>query len=103
MKKHSRGTGFCSAMAILLFVTHFPLRSSADPTCVATPPGLISWWRGEENANDSIGMNNGVLLGNVAFTNGMVGQGFLLNGDGAYIRIPHSPSLNFTSEITIEL
>src|SRR5437773_7138412 len=102
MKNHSRW--FSLGIAGLLYSSFFPTNCLADfPVCIAKPAGLVSWWRGEGDATDSMGTNNGVLLGNVAFTKGMVGQAFLLNGNGAYIRVPHSPSLNFTNELTIEL
>src|SRR5215468_10310391 len=74
----------------------------AATNCVTAPSGLVSWWRGEGNALDSAGTNNGTLVGNVTFAPGMVGQGFLLNGTNSYIRIPHSASLNFDSALTIE-
>ena len=44
------------------------------------PPNLVSWWRGETNANDETGSHNGWLGGGVSFTNGWSGQGFALNG-----------------------
>lgn len=30
-------------------------------TCVTPPPGLVSWWKGEGNADDSAGSNNGTI------------------------------------------
>ena len=64
------------------------------PACVPAPAGLVSWWRGEINANDSADSNNGVLEGSVAFVAGEVGQAFALNGINADVRVPASPSLN---------
>ena len=31
--------------------------------CVPDPAGLVSWWPGEDNANDIVSGNNGVLPG----------------------------------------
>ena len=64
--------------------------------------GLVSWWRGEGDVSDSAGTNNGVVIGDVEFVPGKVGLGFGFNGSG-YIRIPDSPSLHMSNELTIEL
>ncbi|MGD0743689.1 MAG: protease pro-enzyme activation domain-containing protein, partial [Verrucomicrobiota bacterium] len=56
--------------------------------CTPAPSGLIGWWPGEDNGNDIIGTNNGILE-NVTFTNGMVGQAFHLNGSNADVQIPY--------------
>ena len=63
---------------------------------------LVSWWRGEGDASDSAGTNNGVVVGNVEFVQGKAGLGFGFNGSG-YIRIPDSLSLHMSNELTIEL
>jgi hypothetical protein len=68
----------------------------APPTCVSPPSGLVGWWPGEGNANDNVGLNNG-LLENVAFANGKVGQAFYLNGSDADVKIPASSSLDVGS------
>lgn len=75
----------------------------ASPAEQSVPPGLVSWWRAEGDAKDSAGTNNGVLIGSATFGPGKIGRGFLLNGAGSYIRIPHSPSLNLSDEFTLEL
>ena len=71
-------------------------------SCAPPPSGLVGWWRGEGTAADSSGTNNGSLIGGVGFAPGMVGQGFLLNGFDSYIRVPNSPSLDFTNALTVE-
>src|SRR3954464_1900862 len=48
--------------------------------CAAAPPGLISWWRGENNATDVVGANQGTLLGGTTYVTGEVGQAFSFNG-----------------------
>ncbi|HLP76667.1 MAG TPA: LamG-like jellyroll fold domain-containing protein, partial [Candidatus Paceibacterota bacterium] len=74
------------------------------PTCVTAPSGLVSWWKAESNALDSVnGVNNGVLMGNAGFAPGKVGLGFSLDGNGSYIRVPHDASQTLTNELTIEL
>jgi hypothetical protein len=89
--------------------------------CVAAPPGLVSWWQAEGNANDTVGGNSGVLVNGVAFAPGRVGQAFSFP-DGvtttittpggqvitytttpdSYVEIADSPNLHFTNAMTIE-
>ena len=76
-------------------------------TLISTPPlaGLVSWWRAESNALDSVGTNNGFPTGGITYTNGEVGQAFVLNGSTSYVPVPASPSLDIGangSGITIE-
>ena len=73
------------------------------PSCDPAPSGLMDWWRGESNALDSAGTNNGTLVGGVSYVAGEVGQAFSFNGTSGYVSIPDSPSLDsFTRSITIE-
>ncbi|MGH7972481.1 MAG: LamG-like jellyroll fold domain-containing protein, partial [Limisphaerales bacterium] len=70
--------------------------------CTPAPAGLVSWWRGEGNADDAPGVNNGTLINGVTFAPGEVGQAFDFNGGAQYVQMPNSPSLNPTNAITIE-
>jgi uncharacterized repeat protein (TIGR03803 family) len=49
-------------------------------TCVASPSGLINWWKGENNGADSAGANNGTLLNGLTFAPGMVSRAFSFDG-----------------------
>jgi len=71
-------------------------------TCAPIPAGLVHWYRGENNALDSVGGNHGALSNGVAFTAGTVGRAFTLDGVDDVIVIPHSPSLNPTQALSIE-
>lgn len=75
--------------------------AAASP--IPAPPGLVAWWRGEEDAQDSAGDNHGALIGNVGFAPGMVGKAFQFNGTNGYVRIPKSLTLIFTNQVTLEL
>ena len=61
--------------------------------CVPPPTGLVSWWPGDENANDIVGQNNGTLRGGATFIAGEVGQSFSFNGVDGFVEIPDSPDL----------
>jgi len=75
-------------------------------TIISTPPlsGMVAWWKGEGNGNDSVGTNNGILQSGISFAPGEVNQAFLLNNTNAYMEVPASPSLNvgLSGGLTIE-
>ena len=76
--------------------------------CVTPPAGLVGWWRGEGNGNDSAGTNNAYALPNVSFTNGVVGQAFAFDPEnlpfGTYsgVRIADQPAYALTNSLSIE-
>jgi hypothetical protein len=74
----------------------------APGSCLPPPAGLVGWWAGESNANDSYGTNNGILVGGATFTNGEVGRAFSLNGTSQYVDVPDSPGLNPVNSVTLE-
>ncbi len=56
------------------------------------PAQIVSCWRGEGDALDSIGANHGLVRSNVSFIPAVVGRGFQLNG-GNLILVPEAASL----------
>ena len=57
--------------------------------------GLVSLWKAEGDALDDHGDNDGTLFGDAGFdANSQVGQGFLLDGSGDYVRVPHNTNLD---------
>jgi len=75
---------------------------SSAPTCTSAPSGLVGWWQGEGNANDSAGTNNGSVSGSGAtYATGEVGQGFRFDGTNGYVQIPDSDALK-PANVTIE-
>ena len=56
--------------------------------------GLVSWWRGESNADDSAGTNNGAAMGNTTYSAGKIGQAFDFDGSGDFVEIPDNDSLD---------
>ncbi|HOB98029.1 MAG TPA: PA14 domain-containing protein, partial [Verrucomicrobiota bacterium] len=47
---------------------------------VLPPPGLVSWWPAEGNAQDIVGGNPGLNLDGVTFAAGVVGEAFYFDG-----------------------
>ena len=64
-----------------------------ETTCSIPPSGLVSWWKGEGNAIDSFGTNNGTLENGATFASGKVGQAFSFNGNSS-VSVPNNASLN---------
>ncbi len=62
-------------------------------------PGLVGMWKGDGNANDSVGGDNGTAYG-VAYTAGVVNQAFQFNGINSLIVAHSTPALN-SSNFTI--
>ena len=63
---------------------------------------LIHEWQGNGNANDSIGTNNGSLVGDTTFTTGVSGQAFSFDGNGDYVTVPDDPSHYFSGSFTVD-
>jgi hypothetical protein len=70
--------------------------------CVPPPAGLVSWWSGEGNADDSVGLAGGTLYGGVTFAPGRVGRCFAFDGAGGVVNVPDLPALALTNSLTIE-
>lgn len=97
--------GFRS-FAVLTVLTVFcaadSLHSARADGGSLVPDGIVSWWKAEGNANDSIGTNNGQLGTNVTYVPGYVGEGFSFDGtDGSGVIVGNPTNLqlqNFTIE-----
>ena len=72
-------------------------------TIIANPAlsGMVAWWKGESNALDSVGVNNGSWIGTTSYANGEVGQAFSFDG-ASYVSVPDAPDLHFTNAMTVE-
>lgn len=78
------------------------IASFITTSCVPFPSGLVAWWRGDGNAQDETGVNNGTLIGNMTFGGGKVGDGFLGNSSTGLVQVPDSPSLALNHSMTLE-
>jgi hypothetical protein len=65
--------------------------------------GVVSWWHGEANFTDALGLNSGSNAGAATFAAGTVGQGFRLTGAASsFVMVPDANSLDFTNAVTLE-
>jgi uncharacterized repeat protein (TIGR03803 family) len=62
---------------------------------VVSYPGLVSWWRAEDNALDCMSANHGTPLGGVAYAAAKAGKGFTFDSDDDRITIAHNTNLDF--------
>ncbi len=71
------------------------------PPCVTPPPDLVSWWKGEGNALDQAGTNNGALAGDTTYGPARVGLGFVFDGSGDGVTVGSATNLQL-QDFTIE-
>ena len=83
------------------FTTVFGAVGEAAPEPVPPPGGMVGWWPGDGSANDIVGGHHGTLTGD--FAQGMVAQGFSLDGTGDFVLVPDSAELNITGDVTVDL
>jgi len=76
---------------------------AAGPACAAQPSGLVSWWKGNNDATDHMGLNNGTLINGASFALGESGDAFSLSGSNQYVLIgqPVPVSLQIQNAITL--
>ncbi|MBW3539574.1 MAG: right-handed parallel beta-helix repeat-containing protein, partial [Planctomycetes bacterium] len=67
------------------------------------PSGIVSWWKAEGDANDSVDGNNGTLVGDAAFATGKVGQAFSFDGAGDAVRVAAAGSLDSAGDTGLTL
>lgn len=79
-------------------------QGAATTACTAPPAGLVAWWRGEGNALDQTGVNNGTLVNNMTFGGGQIGGGFLgdYSNNAGVVQVPDSSSLALNHSMTFE-
>jgi hypothetical protein len=84
--------------------------AEVDPTqnlvsCVTPPSTMVAWWPGDSNASDIKGSNHGTFYGSAyAGASGKVSGAFSLDGNGDYIQVPSSSSINMsTGDFSIDM
>jgi len=63
--------------------------------------GLVGYWSGHGNVQDSAGKNDGTLMGGADYADGRTGQAFSFNGVSSYVEIPDDDSLRLTKELSV--
>ncbi len=64
--------------------------------------GLVSYWSFDESSingdilEDSVGGNNGTIIGDPEIVDGMVNEGLYLDGNRDYIEVPDSDNLHIS-------
>ena len=58
----------------------YELEPPIEPSCVAPPADLVSWWPGDGNSNDIIDGNDATLENGTTYDTGMVDQAFSWTG-----------------------
>jgi hypothetical protein len=89
----------CGLVPLLVFT--LVGNAAAQQTCTQPPPGLVSWWPGNGNANDIADSNNGMVQGDATFVPGQVSQAFRFDGVDDFVRVANSPALEPTT-ITVD-
>jgi YVTN family beta-propeller protein len=89
---------------VWVFDTPWPFNvdNVASPDCMPLPSDIVSSWRGEGDASDSIDGNHGSLQNGATFAAGVVEQAFSLDGTNDHVVIPASPNLDITGDVTVE-
>jgi len=87
----------------IVLVTAMLAGHVAAQDCVEPPPGLVSWWPGDGNADDIHNGNDGTLVGGAGFGPGMVGEAFSLDGIDDVVSVTDDPTLDNTGEISLAL
>jgi len=63
---------------------------------------LYAVYKGESNANDSLGTYNGTAVGGLTYTAGKSGNAFVFNGTNACVGLPNtSGQFDFTGDFTV--
>ena len=70
--------------------------------CTASPPDMVAWWKGDGDATDSVGSNDGTLTNGAAIAAGAVSDAFSFDGMDDYVGAPSIASLVTTNQITIQ-
>lgn len=94
-----------SAAVLVLVAASFSARTplATAQSCVPVPSGIVSWWRGERDASDHAGVNDGQEQGAVTYVPGVVGEALHFDGsDHSWVNVPHHATLNLTSGATLE-
>ncbi len=70
------------------------MAGKCKPTATVAPSGLLGWWFGDGNANDSSPNSfNATLQNGASYAVGKIGQAFNFSARNQYVDIPNDPAL----------
>jgi len=76
--------------------------STPPPECVDPPLGMVSWWPGDENADDIWDANHGLEMLGATYAPGMVGQAFSFDGVNDYVSLGTTQIIGDNTSFTID-
>ena len=85
---------------VFLVVAFFLLISIANAKAQC-PEGMISYWKGEDNAVDTVDSNHGTIYG-AAFTTGKIGRAFSFDGVDDYVDIKNGALIANKNNSSVE-
>ncbi|NDB58170.1 LamG domain-containing protein [bacterium] len=65
--------------------------------------GLYAVYKGESNANDSLGTYNGTAQGGLTYSTGKSGNAFTFNGTNSYLLLPTNMFSTFTDDFSVNM
>jgi hypothetical protein len=77
--------------------------SARSQTCASLPTNLVSWWRAETNALDSLRSHHGTLFNGASYATGKVGQAFSFDGVDDFVSVPHTDDFSPTGPFSVEV
>jgi hypothetical protein len=80
-----------------------PYVATTTTTASTLLTSIYGVWKGENNANDSLGTYNGTAQGGLTYTAGKSGNAFTFNGTNAYVSLPNNMFNSFTGDFSINL
>lgn len=102
MRQRPRLTLAISALLLIALLALDAIPTSASAQSPApVPPGLVSWWPGDGDADDIAGSNPGTPQSGATFATGKVDQAFSLDGANDHVAVGN-PSVLQLSTGTLE-
>lgn len=86
-----------------LSTTSTPVVINVSNDCILPPEGIVGWWRGENNADDFYGNNNGTA-NSINYVTGRTegGSAFRFDGSTSYVDLGNPTALQITGSLSVE-
>ncbi len=96
------------SLILTLFVAWIAAGSVSAQICAIPPLGMVSWWSGDDTANDvqagqaGLAGNDGILQNGATFDAGFVDAAFALDGIDDFVEVSHAVELDITNALTLD-